>query len=313
MHPSPWRLPFIVEGHPTGTPPQVQGAKPDVRVTDVRLEGGGGLASFFGAGPQRRVVMTLTNQGKAPAVNPEVRLGIGKSDQTEPSSVSKTDVTIDPLQSVQVSVDVALPVAAFGSYNVVTQAGKAATPVVVTTWTAYPWGLIVLNLIGLGLLLWGLWRRTRLNRAARREAIHGPAPAETVKVYPLPDVVYVESLGGFLVSPQAAARTSVLKRVKGRLATQDLVNLLAAEGADTSVLAGTSVGGAAAGAAVVDVTAADRWLSRRGQTAGATATEPERHVTARGQVASGGEALVDTAAVDTWLAQRAERNRSAPH
>ena len=169
--------------------------------------------------------LTLQNTGTAPAVDPQVSLGVGKGESTEPSSTTTTDLTIEPLQSAEVSVQVGLPIAAFGDFQVVAQVGDDPATASSTTWSAYPWGLIALNVLGLALLLWGIWRRTTARRraeAAGRAAGH----RATADGYALPDVVYVAALGGFLVSPRAASRSRVLRKVEGRLEARDLAALL---------------------------------------------------------------------------------------
>lgn len=290
-------IPFVVEGHETGTPPTPTAPEADVQVTDVRLEGSGGVAALFGAAPSRRLVVTLTNQGTAAAVNPTVRVGVGKSDKTEPTSLTVTELTLDPLQSAQVAVDVRLPFAAFGTYRIAVASGEDGA-IARTSWSAYPWGLVGLNVLGLLLIGWGLRRRyLAKSRAAAAAARHRMVE----RPYPLPDVVYVEELGGFLVSPRAAGRSRLLGRVTGRLESQDLAALLgvvpAGEPGPTGVVPAAAVADEG-GDAVVDLAAADRWLARRAHRShGQQAAEPEAEEAAP-------DAVVDLAAVDRWLERR---------
>jgi hypothetical protein len=255
-------IPFDVEGHATGTPPTPESPEADVQIAGMELEGTGGVSSLFGAPATRRLVVTLVNQGSAPAVNPVLMVGVGRTPESLPTSTTTTDVTIDPLQSTRVAVDVSLPVAAFGTYYLSSSvrtaeaegAAAAAEPLIArTTWKAYPWGLVALNVLALGLVAWGLVRRV-LGR--RRKAVAQAKHRDVARPYPLPDVVYVEAIGGFLVSPAAASRSRMLGRVNGRLETGDLAALLGLPTDPGYVPAADSD-------AVVDLDAAERWLARR--------------------------------------------------
>ena len=270
-------IPFVVTGHPVDTPPQPEVPAARVVVSDIELQGGGGWKALFGAAPERRVVLTLQNTGTAPAVDPQVSLGVGKGESTEPSSTTTTDLTIEPLQSAEVSVQVGLPIAAFGDFQVVAQVGDDQATASSTTWSAYPWGLIALNVLGLALLLWGIWRRTTARRraeAAARAAGH----RATADGYALPDVVYVAALGGFLVSPRAASRSRVLRKVEGRLEAHDLAALLAGGAAQPDTPLGRrppSGPAVEAGAAVVDLLAVESWLAvRAGRRCGGVEERP---------------------------------------
>lgn len=281
-------LPFVVEGHETGTPPTPVAPVADLQVSGVRLEGSGGVAALFGAAPSRRLVVSLTNQGDAPAVDPQVRVGVGKSPKTEPTSLTVTDLTIDPLQTAEVSVDVRLPFAAFGTYRIAVAVGEDGA-IARTTWSAYPWGLVALNILGVLLIAWGVRRRyVATSRAAAAAARHRLLE----RPYPLPDVVYVEALGGFLVSPRAAGRSRLLRRVNGRLESKDLAVLLGIAGAEHPPVPVAEEGGDA----VVDLAAAERWLARRSHRdeVPVPVAEPD----------AAPDAVVDLAAAERWLARR---------
>ncbi|PJJ56356.1 hypothetical protein CLV56_0562 [Mumia flava] len=317
-------IPFVVSGHPTGTPPSAALPIPSLRVTDVRLEGDGGIAGLFGASPERTLVVTVENVGNAPAVNPEVKIGVGRSDRTEPTVITERNVTIEPLQSVDIETTVALPFAAFGTYHVVGVVGQGeAGTSFSTTWKAYPWGLVALNVIGVVLLVWGIRRRMAARRA--RPTVDAARRAEIAsRPYPLPDVVYVEAIGGFLVSPAAVGRTGLIKKLDGRLESEDLEALLRDPGlaTGTTVLRGAGESSARDGAAVVDLAALDAWLvrgsARRRADVGMQVLDPLAPPLPTDPDAGGGpaeapattDAVVDIDAADGWLDRRQRKESS---
>ena len=162
-------IPFVVTGHPVGKPPKPVLPAASVTVTDVALRGGGGVASWFGAAPSQDLVITVRNDGTAPAVDPELVLGIGKSSDVEATPVRIDALTLAPGQTQTVVVGVSLPFAAFGDYQVVGQVGEQSTGRYQVAWSSYPWGLVALNLLGLLLLAWGVTRRIRKRRCRARD------------------------------------------------------------------------------------------------------------------------------------------------
>jgi hypothetical protein len=284
-------LPFTVTGHPTGTPPTPVAPEADVVVSGVKFVPEPGIAPLFGAAQDGKLVVTLLNRGNKAAENPSLLIGAGKSADVEPSGLTTTEVVIDPLQTAEVSVDAKLPVGAFGTYYLAATTASGEGPVLSATYTTYPWALVALNLVGLALVLSGLWRR----RTAGRRAVRASARHRwEATPYPLPDVVYVEAVGGFLVSPEAASRSRMLGRVKGRLETRDLAALLGLEG---DFPAGASD-------AVVDLAAVDRWLARRA--AGVLGETVSEAIAVGGGAAP---AVVDLEAATTWLSRSAPRGK----
>ncbi len=162
-------IPFVVTGHPVGKPPKPVLPAASVTVTDVALRGGGGVASWFGAAPSQDLVITVRNDGTAPAVDPELVLGIGKSSDVEATPVRIDALTLAPGQTQTVVVGVSLPFAAFGDYQVVGQVGEQSTGRYQVAWSSYPWGLVALNVLGLLLLAWGVTRRIRKRRCRARD------------------------------------------------------------------------------------------------------------------------------------------------
>ena len=72
-------IPFVVTGHPVGTPPAPILPSALLTVTDVEVQGDTGIGSWFGASPTRQLVITVRNDGDAVAVNPELTVGVGKA------------------------------------------------------------------------------------------------------------------------------------------------------------------------------------------------------------------------------------------
>ena len=281
-------LPFVVTGHPTGTPPTPVEPAADVVVSGVQFVPDGGIAPLFGAAQHGKLVVTLLNRGNKSAENPSLLIGAGKSPDVEPTGLTTTEVTVDPLQTAEVSVEAKLPVGAFGTYYLAATTASGNGPVLSATYTTYPWALVLLNVLGLALVFTGLWRR----RTAGRRAVGASARHRWEESpYPLPDVVYVEAVGGFLISPEAAGRSRMLGRVKGRLETRDLAALLGLEGDF----------GPTASDAVVDLAAVDRWLARRSAQGSEVLDELPEAIAVGGGPAP---AVVDLDAASTWLSRR---------
>ena len=312
-------IPFVVSGHPVGTPPTPTLPSSLLTVTDVDLQGDTSLLSWFGAAPQKQLVITVRNDGDAVALDPEVTVGVGKSDNLDAQPVVLDELSLDPGATETVTVDVTLPFAAFGDYRIVGQVGSSDAGTYSTTWSSYPWGLVALNVLGALLLAWGIRRRLdarRRRRLAQKAGVAGVALGATPgleRPYVLPDVVYVSEVGGFLVSPKMAGRSGLLKRVDGRLELQDLAALGAATLAGTPMLSLPAADGPAAGGeAVVDLTALEAHLARRA--GGSVGPESTTEVLAVGggrrraprgpsRVASTPDegAVVDLGAVDQWF------------
>lgn len=309
--------PFVITGHPVGTPPTPTIPMANLTISDVSLEGDGGLGrtigALFGFAPARTLVVKVRNEGTAAAVNPPVKLGVEKSERLKPSVVDGRDLTIEPLQTATVKTSVTLPFAAWGTFHVIGAVGEGevAAPFA-TTWTTYPWGLFLVNLLLLFFLVWAIRHRRAVMRE-RAARVGDPERAASLleRPYPLPDVVYVDAVGGFLVSPKAVGKTGLIKQLDGRLERGDLEGLLHDP---TAVLSAEAVQGLGPvgtsgdpGAAVVDLLALDAWLTRlhpgasTHEAGGATETEGGARTA---------DAIVDVAAADAWLDRR-EHKRSS--
>lgn len=138
---------------------------PALKVSEAHLAGEATLAEMFGGSSKRVVTFLAENVGESVIVDPLVALGVGRSSDVEPVIAAANVGDLQPGARVAVDVDVALPMASFGVYQVVGQVGDSDDARFTLEWETYPWGLIALNLLGIALLAWGLWRRRqrRLN------------------------------------------------------------------------------------------------------------------------------------------------------
>ncbi len=128
-------------------------------IGQVSLEGSVSFGELFGAAPERTLTFTVQNLGEVEIVDPEVRLVVSKTDDVEPAPVQAGIGTLGPGEQAQVEIPIALPTAAFGTYHVRGGVGDAELTSFDLEWSSYPWGLFVLNALGLLLLGWGVRRR----------------------------------------------------------------------------------------------------------------------------------------------------------
>ena len=99
--------------------------------------------------------------GEGLVSRPEVRLGVGRTEDAEATRVATQLGDLEPGARVAVGISVSLPMASFGTYQVVGQVGDAEATTFAVRWDTYPWGLIAVNALGVGLLAWGVTRRRR--------------------------------------------------------------------------------------------------------------------------------------------------------
>ncbi|GAB2597742.1 hypothetical protein GCM10027168_33260 [Streptomyces capparidis] len=131
-------VPFTVAGHPVAEPPK----EPPARLTAlrVRLDGSGGLLEWFGAPPERTVVVTVANLGSTPAVTPVFRVGTAHSVFAPDWRDVRWDGTLPPGREREVRLPVELAAGAHGDYAVSVEYGGellAEQP-----WTVpRPWGV----------------------------------------------------------------------------------------------------------------------------------------------------------------------------
>ncbi|MFC6152378.1 hypothetical protein [Nocardioides yefusunii] len=146
----------------------------ELKLTEPTLEGSVSMGELFGGSSERRVVFEVENVGGAAADDPDVLLGIGRTADATPSTVATSLGTIEPGARVAVGINLALPMASFGTYQVVGQVGDETATSFSVRWDTYPWGLFAANVAGVGLLVWGVSRR-------RTKAAPIPAGPETAE------------------------------------------------------------------------------------------------------------------------------------
>ncbi|HCK78524.1 MAG TPA: hypothetical protein DHW34_00740 [Actinobacteria bacterium] len=167
-------IPFQVNGVPTAPPSRtVTNRSVDV---DPRLSGSGPLSAYLGGAAKRELILTVTNTGSDPLVNPVLNLTVGKGEDptgllTDANGNGPALGTIQPGQSVEYRQTVTLTAPAFGQYRVKGQfvgldsltvnqqrnnAGDLTFSIATST---YPWVLIVLVWLLLQIPLLGLYKR----------------------------------------------------------------------------------------------------------------------------------------------------------
>jgi hypothetical protein len=157
----------------TTAPPPVAGVQSSVDVT-AKIEGSGPLSAYLGGAAEREVVVSVTNTGTAPLVNPVLVLSFGKGQEpTEPllgpNGQPPALGTIAPGQSAVYTQPVTIDAPAFGQYRLLGRFEGIATvsvdgspqtePTFTATTSSYPWILIVGGWLLLQIPLLGLYKR----------------------------------------------------------------------------------------------------------------------------------------------------------
>ena len=138
-------------------------------VTDARLRGSGPWTALFGARPTRTLTFTVVNTGFVTVNNPNVVLAFGKGNNPTGFVAPPTIPSIEPGESVTVSVAVEFPMFAVGTYAVVGSIPGFDQPVEFRAESSHiPWLLLLLPVLILAQLTLVALR----NRVRRR--LHGP-------------------------------------------------------------------------------------------------------------------------------------------
>ena len=164
----------VTPAEPTDPEP----AQTTLAISQVTLEGSASFGELFGAAPERTLTFAVQNLGEVAVEDPEVRLVVSKTDDVEPAPVQAGIGTLEPGDTAQVEIPIALPTAAFGTYHVRGGVGDAELTAFDLEWSSYPWGLFVLNALGLVLLGWGVRRRL----AARGIALSALLPVAALSL-----------------------------------------------------------------------------------------------------------------------------------
>ncbi|MFI5795100.1 hypothetical protein [Streptomyces sp. NPDC051677] len=176
---------FQVAGHPVRPlPAAASGGRLSV-LTDTRLDGSGGLLTWFGAPPARTLVFTVGNVGAAPVENPVFQVGAAHGVFAPQWDERQWRGTIDPGGKARVELPVELAAGAHGDYTVsLKYGGKVLAE---QPWgVGRPWGVTLFWILLCVVVPAALFRigmavvdRVRPRHAARR-------PARTRRPWPTP-------------------------------------------------------------------------------------------------------------------------------
>ncbi|WP_328477646.1 hypothetical protein OHA21_25030 [Actinoplanes sp. NBC_00393] len=206
-------LPLTLTGHATAALPKGTAPARDLIVQEARLTGGT-AAAWFGAPDRLTLTYTVRNPSTSQLVDAtvQVRLGGGGNDNV---FHQERVANLSPGQSRTFTVPVDIPLAAFGEY--VISADVSGLAVVRIGHRAYPWGLLLINLAGVLLIVWGV-----LRRLTRRRALAYADPSQAM----LPSVVRLGSLGAFLVFDDAPGAGRLRRMAGAQLSLDSLRDLL---------------------------------------------------------------------------------------
>ncbi|MFJ8004118.1 hypothetical protein [Streptomyces fagopyri] len=109
---------FMVAGHPVEPLPKVSGGGRLSVLTDTRLDGSGGLLTWFGAPPARKLVLTVGNVGTAPVKDPVFQVGTSHGVFAPQWEEQQWRGTVAPGRKARISLPVELAAGAHGDYTV---------------------------------------------------------------------------------------------------------------------------------------------------------------------------------------------------
>ncbi|MFG2474340.1 hypothetical protein [Streptomyces fagopyri] len=109
---------FMVAGHPVAPLPKESGGGRLSVLTDTRLDGSGGLLTWFGAPPARNLVLTVGNVGTAPVKDPVFQVGTSHGVFAPQWEEQQWRGTVAPGRKARISLPVELAAGAHGDYTV---------------------------------------------------------------------------------------------------------------------------------------------------------------------------------------------------
>lgn len=220
-------VPLDIKGHRMKVVPEKDEVSYDLRVEDVDLAGGGGLTAFLGLGGSTTMRITLANRGAATVDAPPLTYAFGRGD-IAPTVELDPDVRVPAGGTAEVEVEVDVPMLAFGSHQAVAQWADGSGNIASAGTSVYPVGAVLVLFLGFAGVVVHDLRHT--GRARLEELLLSTPGAHRFldedDSYPLPDVVYVEDLGGYLVKPAVLKNSRVTKRLTGRVSVRDLAALV---------------------------------------------------------------------------------------
>ncbi|WP_032917388.1 hypothetical protein [Streptomyces rimosus] len=110
--------PFTVAGHPVAPLPQEDDGGRLSVLAPPRLEGSSGLLTWFGAPPQRRLVITVGNLGSGPAKDPVFEVGASHGVYAPQWEERQWQGTVPAGRRQRIELPVELPAGAHGDYLV---------------------------------------------------------------------------------------------------------------------------------------------------------------------------------------------------
>ncbi|MYT43136.1 hypothetical protein SRIM_016050 [Streptomyces rimosus subsp. rimosus ATCC 10970] len=110
--------PFTVAGHPVAPLPQEDAGGRLSVLAPPRLEGSSGLLTWFGAPPQRRLVITVGNLGATPAKDPVFEVGTSHGVYAPQWEERQWQGTVPAGRRQRIELPVELPAGAHGDYLV---------------------------------------------------------------------------------------------------------------------------------------------------------------------------------------------------
>lgn len=136
----------------------------NLAVVDVRLEGSPTIGELFGATARRTLVVVVQNVGTATVDEPAVAMAMGHGSGLRPEPMDLAVGPLAPQQMQRIAIPMEMPKAGIGNYDIAGQVGTSSSGAFATTSQTYPWGLFLLNVVALGIAVWGLRRRLRVRR-----------------------------------------------------------------------------------------------------------------------------------------------------
>ncbi|GAA1624639.1 hypothetical protein GCM10009679_32150 [Saccharothrix algeriensis] len=231
--------PIEISGHQIGPVPTPARTPARLDVVEARLTGGRSFAAWLGAPHRRTLVYTVRNAGTQTLSGVPLTVRVGDGADAVPGPATGE---LRPGETRTYQVSVPIPFAAIGDYPVTVEMGGLGQARAVHE--AWPWGLLVLNLLGLVMIAFGVRRLLRRRRARG----HGPQLAVDGPVL-LPAVVRLPDLGAYLVFDDAPGAGRIRRLSGGRLSPDDLRRLLERDAQQPT--------------AVVDLDALDTFLTSR--------------------------------------------------
>jgi hypothetical protein len=144
----------------------------ELEIAGVRVDGRGPWQSWFGAAPERRLVVTLHNSGDVPLRDPPLAIAVGAGEDPDRIVPAPAVGRLEPGQVRILEIPLELDSFTIGERTVRVEVLGFPDPIVAeATTSAYPWGLAVLAVLLVQALL--LLVRNRLRARIERSL---PAP-----------------------------------------------------------------------------------------------------------------------------------------